>query len=116
MLFHLSFFSQKINLISMQHIVSRRHQKFANNDGNFIELDLVLNRVKRQTYDDARVQLTTYRHEEFDASEHTFIEENTIMGQTPAYFDDEDEDELILSPRKKRPNQHWEEYEDYEMA
>ena len=33
----------------MQHIVHRKHQKYATNPDNFIQLDFLLDRVRRQT-------------------------------------------------------------------
>lgn len=42
----LQFFTAKVN---SQHIRGRRHQKFANNDANYVQLDSLLNRVKRLT-------------------------------------------------------------------
>lgn len=41
-----SIFIAKVN---SQHIRGRRHQKFANNDANYVQLDSLLNRVKRLT-------------------------------------------------------------------
>ena len=33
----------------MQHVVHRKHQKYATNPDNFIQLDFLLDRVRRQT-------------------------------------------------------------------
>jgi regulatory subunit for Cdc7p protein kinase len=33
----------------LQHVISRKHRKFAQNDGNFYEVDAVLYRVQRKT-------------------------------------------------------------------
>ena len=46
----------------MQHIVQRKHRKYATNPDNFIQLDYLLERVRRQT----RTEVATSRFRSLD--------------------------------------------------
>jgi len=46
------------NLLISQHIKSSRHRKFAINDANFYQLDVVLDRIKRKTRTEVQIGRT----------------------------------------------------------
>ena len=50
-----------------QHIESRRHRKFAENDAHFANLDHVLSRVKRRTLEEVRAENLASEHDSGEA-------------------------------------------------
>ncbi|KAH8119656.1 Dfp1/Him1, central region-domain-containing protein [Phellopilus nigrolimitatus] len=73
------------------HIRGRRHQKFANNIANFIQLDYALGRVHRQTIaevEQADQQYSEYVFDDEALTEEEFTEEDEMM-----HVEDEDADD-----------------------
>lgn len=113
----LTDFRNVLELITLlQHIYSRKHRKFALHDANFVELDLVLGRIRRQTREEIELVERHQREarefeEELKKRERFFADEDTEMGRYVEQEEDEDEeDEILLSPRKRRTGirQDWE--------
>lgn len=54
-------------LIVLQHIYSKRHRKFAEDDANFANLDEVLSRVRRRTTEEAQAERSAWDDAEDDS-------------------------------------------------
>ena len=67
----------------MQHIITRRHRKFASDDNNFKALDAILSRVRRRTV------------EEVAEEEERWLAE--VRGDLDAHADEDDEE--LLQPK-----------------
>ncbi|KAI0087943.1 Dfp1/Him1, central region-domain-containing protein [Irpex rosettiformis] len=62
-----------------QHIVSKRHKKFAENDANFANLDHVLSRVRRRTLEEVRAERSDCGLSPEDDAEGEDIDEDSTM-------------------------------------
>ncbi len=81
----------------MQHIISRRHRKFASDDNNFKSLDAILSRVRRRTVEEVAVE------------EERWLAE--ARGEVDAHAD-EDEEELVQPKLEDASDDdvHWDEW------
>ena len=78
----------------MQHIYSKRHRKFAEDDANFANLDEVLSRVRRRTVEEARAERSAWDDEEDDSDLDAPSEPDD--GLDDEDDDEDDEDEVVV--------------------
>lgn len=91
------FGCELIRHLTSQHIVSRRHRKFAADDNNFKALDAILSRVRRRTI------------EEVVEEEARWLAE--ARGDVDAHADEDDED--LVQPKLEDASDddvHWDEW------
>jgi regulatory subunit for Cdc7p protein kinase len=68
-----------------QHIVGRKHRKFAVDDGNFLQLDYVLGRVKRRTVEEVEQEEVEWENKWLESSGSDDNEEG--RREDPVYYD-----------------------------
>lgn len=91
-----------------QHIFSKRHRKFADDDSNFASLDVVLQRVRRRTREEAEAEQAAWGHPTIQAED----SDEDMPGEMVADEADvsEDEGSLVTPPAHVMEEVQWKDW------